>query len=100
MKIQFDILMSIPIFSIFVSLGPFVAQAQELSRNDTTLSELGAGFISNTVKVNQTTIHYVRGGKGPVVILVHGFPQDWYEFRKIMPRLSKNFTVIAVDLRV
>jgi len=33
------------------------------------------------------------------VILLHGFPQDWYEFRQIMPRLAKKFTVVAVDLR-
>jgi pimeloyl-ACP methyl ester carboxylesterase len=31
--------------------------------------------------------------------LLHGFPQDWYAFHRIMPRLSKQFTVIAVDLR-
>jgi pimeloyl-ACP methyl ester carboxylesterase len=31
--------------------------------------------------------------------LTHGFPQDWYEFHKILPRLAKKFTVIAVDLR-
>jgi pimeloyl-ACP methyl ester carboxylesterase len=33
------------------------------------------------------------------VILLHGFPQDWYEFHKIMPKLAKHFTVLAVDLR-
>jgi pimeloyl-ACP methyl ester carboxylesterase len=32
-------------------------------------------------------------------VLVHGFPEDWYEFRYIMPVLAKKFTVIAVDLR-
>lgn len=33
------------------------------------------------------------------MVLLHGFPQDWYEWRRIMPRLSRRFTVIAVDLR-
>jgi pimeloyl-ACP methyl ester carboxylesterase len=33
------------------------------------------------------------------LILVHGFPQDWYEYHAIMPRLAKRFTVVAVDLR-
>jgi pimeloyl-ACP methyl ester carboxylesterase len=33
------------------------------------------------------------------LILVHGFPEDWYEFHRLMPRLAKRFTVIAVDLR-
>jgi pimeloyl-ACP methyl ester carboxylesterase len=45
------------------------------------------------------SLHYVRGGKGPTIILIHGFPQDWFEYRPILPRLAKRFTVIAVDLR-
>jgi pimeloyl-ACP methyl ester carboxylesterase len=43
-------------------------------------------------------IHYVRGGRGPALVHVHGFPQDWYEWRRVTPRLSQHFTVIAVDL--
>jgi pimeloyl-ACP methyl ester carboxylesterase len=33
------------------------------------------------------------------VILIHGFPQDWFEYHAIMPRLAERFTVVAVDLR-
>lgn len=58
---------------------------------------LGAGFTARTADVNGTTIHYVRGGHGPALVLLHGFPQDWYEWRMIMPRLSQRFTVIAAD---
>lgn len=61
--------------------------------------ELGAGFAAETANVNGTTIHYVRGGRGPAVVLLHGFPQDWFEWRRVMPRLSQRFTVVAVDLR-
>ena len=60
---------------------------------------LGREFGSETATVNGITLHYVRGGNGPAVILIHGFPQDWSEYRAIMPRLAKRFTVIAVDLR-
>jgi pimeloyl-ACP methyl ester carboxylesterase len=60
---------------------------------------LGKEFASETAAVNGMTLHYVRGGNGPAVILIHGFPQDWSEYRAIMPRLAKRFTVIAVDLR-
>jgi hypothetical protein len=28
-------------------------------------------------------------------ILIHGFPQDWFEYHAIMPRLAKRFTIIA-----
>jgi pimeloyl-ACP methyl ester carboxylesterase len=59
---------------------------------------LGAGFAAETADVNGTTIHYVRGGRGPAMVLLHGFPQDWYEWRRIMPRLAQRFTVVAVDL--
>jgi pimeloyl-ACP methyl ester carboxylesterase len=66
---------------------------------DPALEALGGGFTSNTAQVNGTTLHYVRGGLGPAVFLLHAFPEDWYEFHQIMPRLAKQFTVIAVDLR-
>jgi pimeloyl-ACP methyl ester carboxylesterase len=63
------------------------------------LASLGDGFTSELAIVNGTSIHYVRGGLGPAIMLVHGFPEDWYEFHHIMPVLAKKFTVIAVDLR-
>lgn len=66
---------------------------------DPALVELGGGFVSDTARVNGTTLHYVRGGTGPAVILLHGFPEDWYAYHRVMPRLAKQFTVIAVDLR-
>ena len=31
--------------------------------------------------------------------MIHGFPQDWFEYHAIMPRLARRFTVVAVDLR-
>lgn len=57
------------------------------------------GFTSATADVNGITLHYVRGGSGPTLLLVHGFPQDWYEWRGVMSRLATTFTVIVVDLR-
>jgi pimeloyl-ACP methyl ester carboxylesterase len=66
---------------------------------DPALATLGAGFVSSTAQVNGTTLHYIRGGTGPAIILLHGFPQDWYEFHRVIPRLTTQFTVVAVDLR-
>jgi pimeloyl-ACP methyl ester carboxylesterase len=60
---------------------------------------LGSEFSDETAAINGVSLHYVRGGQGPAVVLIHGFPQDWSEYRAIMPRLAKYFTVIAVDLR-
>jgi pimeloyl-ACP methyl ester carboxylesterase len=38
-------------------------------------------LAAETANVNGTTIHYVRGGRGPALVLLHGFPQDWFEWR-------------------
>jgi pimeloyl-ACP methyl ester carboxylesterase len=57
-----------------------------------------AGFKSAKAHVNGTSLHYVRGGEGPAIILIHGMPEDWTEYQAIMPRLAERFTVVAVDL--
>jgi pimeloyl-ACP methyl ester carboxylesterase len=69
------------------------------ARLNPIVSEVGPGFESATIAVNGSQLHCVRGGEGPPIVLIHGFPQDWYEYRAIMPRLAKRFTLIAVDLR-
>jgi len=48
---------------------------------------------------NGVQIHYVIGGHGAPVVLLHGWPETWYEWRHVMPALSKNYTVIVPDLR-
>jgi pimeloyl-ACP methyl ester carboxylesterase len=75
------------------------ATAQDKRSTDLLVERLGEGFVSNTANVNGTTLHYVRGGNGPAVILLHGYPFDWYSYHKVMPLLVKKFTVVAVDLR-
>ena len=66
---------------------------------DPAVAALGSGFVSDTAQVNGTTLHYVRGGAGPAIILLHGFPEDWYAYHRIIPQLAKQFTVVAIDLR-
>ncbi|MGL4608495.1 MAG: alpha/beta fold hydrolase [Trueperaceae bacterium] len=63
------------------------------------LATLPEGFTSETVSVNNVQLHYVRGGQGEPVILLHGFANTWYMWRKIMPELAQSYDVIAVDLR-
>jgi pimeloyl-ACP methyl ester carboxylesterase len=79
--------------------GMVPSGARMQGQNDESVRDLGPGFSSATAKVNGISLHYVRGGEGPAVILIHGFPQDWYEYHAIMPALAKQLTVIAVDLR-
>lgn len=50
-------------------------------------------------KVNGINIHYVTEGSGPLVVMLHGFPENSYSWRHQIPALSKNFKVVAPDLR-
>lgn len=52
-----------------------------------------------TARVNGIRLHYVVEGEGPPVVLLHGWPQTWYHWRKIIPTLARRYTVIAPDLR-
>ena len=56
-------------------------------------------FFHHTVSVNGIQMLYVIGGHGNPVVLLHGWPETWYAWHKVMPALSKNYTVIAPDLR-
>lgn len=58
-----------------------------------------ANFTHQTATVNGVKIHYVIGGKGDPLMLVHGFGQNWFMWNRLLPELSKHFTVIAPDLR-
>lgn len=53
----------------------------------------------HTARVNDIRLHYVTSGNGPPLFLLHGFPQSWYMWRKVIPALSERFTVVAPDLR-
>ena len=49
--------------------------------------------------VGDVLLHYVTAGSGPPVVLLHGWPQTWYEWREVMPALARDYTVIAPDMR-
>jgi pimeloyl-ACP methyl ester carboxylesterase len=63
------------------------------ARGDNTMGEEGFAD-SNGVK-----IHYVTIGKGPLLVMLHGFPDFSYTWRDQMPVLAKHFQVVAIDLR-
>lgn len=56
------------------------------------------GFKSGFENVNGLNIHFVEGGSGPLVLMVHGFAQSWYEWHQLMPELAKKNRVVAIDL--
>ena len=55
-------------------------------------------FSHHMASVNGTQIHYVIGGHGDPIVLLHGWPETWYSWHLVMPALAKNYTVIAPDL--
>jgi pimeloyl-ACP methyl ester carboxylesterase len=58
------------------------------------------GVTHHHAKVNGTELHYVSAGtEGSPVLLVHGFPETWWTFRKLIPLLAASHRVFAVDLR-
>lgn len=57
------------------------------------------GFTHGTVQVAAARLHYVVGGTGSPVVLVHGFPETWATWRQIMPALAREHRVLAVDVR-
>ena len=52
-----------------------------------------------TVKANGVTLHYRACGEGPPMVLLHGWPQTSYTWRKMLPLLAPHSRCIAPDLR-
>ena len=50
-------------------------------------------------EVNGIRIYWTQAGSGPPLVLLHGFPETSYAWRKVIPALSERFTVVAPDLR-
>jgi pimeloyl-ACP methyl ester carboxylesterase len=60
----------------------------------------GVELTHHHADLGDVRLHYVEAGEGPLVLLLHGFPQFWYEWRHQIPALVKaGFRVIAPDMR-
>jgi pimeloyl-ACP methyl ester carboxylesterase len=55
-------------------------------------------FRHEFADIDGVRMHYVTGGSGTPVVLIHGWPQTWYGWWEIMPALAEHHTVYAVDL--
>lgn len=67
------------------------------SRDDK--DRLVEGITAHDVEVNGQTVHYLRAGSGPLMLLVHGYPESSRTWLKIMPELARHFTLVAPDTR-
>ena len=57
------------------------------------------GFEQQQIKTSGTTINLVKGGSGPPLLLLHGYPQNHTMWHKVAPLLAQDFTVVVADLR-
>ncbi|HEY7413793.1 MAG TPA: alpha/beta hydrolase [Ktedonobacteraceae bacterium] len=53
------------------------------------------GYVDN----NGVKIHYASLGSGPLIVMIHGFPDFWYTWRHQMAVLSQHYQTVALDLR-
>ncbi|TBU71819.1 alpha/beta hydrolase [Pseudomonas daroniae] len=83
------------LFNTLVLVITLVLAAPAFAADEFPLPE---GFTSGYQTIDGVRLHYVKGGSGPLVYLVHGFGQSWYEWHQLMPELAKQFTVVAPDL--
>ena len=57
------------------------------------------GFTRDRIETSSVTINLVRGGEGPPLLLLHGYPQSHVMWHKVAPTLATHYSVVAPDLR-
>src|SRR6476620_4511806 len=82
----------------FSALGLFIALAL-ISTAARAESDLEKRVEHGYADSNGVKIHYASLGKGPLVVMIHGFPDFWYSWRHQMEGLSDKFQVVAIDQR-
>lgn len=85
--------------ALVAAAGPASAGQAPAPHDAELARSLPGGFRSSYAQVNGVRLHYVAGGRGEPLILLPGWPETWWQYRKIMPTLAKRYRVIAVDLR-
>jgi pimeloyl-ACP methyl ester carboxylesterase len=93
----------LPLLVLPAALAGAPALAQQASNPSAASAPKAAGlpkgFTEKSAKVNGVKINYKIGGKGPVVVLLHGYTQTSHMWLPLMPMLATSHTVIAPDLR-
>jgi len=64
------------------------------------LPDVGVELREGYAEVGDQSLHYVEAGKGPLIVLLHGFPEFWFGWRQqIGPLAAAGFRVVAPDTR-
>ena len=80
---------SLAIFLVLLAAAPVFAQTDLFDR-------VTHGYATSEGGIK---IHYATIGKGPLVVMIHGFPDFWYSWRHQMDALADKFQVVAIDQR-
>jgi len=52
-----------------------------------------------SARVNGVELHYAHAGNGPLMLFLHGFPQNWYQYRHLLADFSRDHLAVAPDMR-
>src|SRR6201995_3622509 len=64
------------------------------------LPDVGTELREGYAEVGEVTLHYVEAGDGPLIVLLHGFPEVWFGWRlRIEPLVAAGFSVVAPGTR-
>src|SRR5258707_6187438 len=64
------------------------------------LPDVGTELREGYAEVGDQNLHYVEAGHGPLIVLLHGFPEFWFGWRlQIAPLVAAGFRVVAPDMR-
>src|SRR5437016_9744593 len=64
------------------------------------LPDVGIELREGYAEIGEQRLHYVEAGDGPLIVLLHGFPEFWYGWRRqIEPLAAAGFRVVAPDTR-
>ena len=81
------------------SLRPTLKRDTNIPKRQQSMQELEQNLQHCYIETNGIRLHYVTQGEGPLVVLLHGFPEFWYSWRHQISELAQHFKVVALDLR-
>src|SRR5215468_6343337 len=68
--------------------------------SETAAEHWPSGLREGYAEIGDVRLHYVEAGQGPLIVLLHGFPEFWYGWRlQIKPLAAAGFRVVAPDMR-